>query len=372
MNSTPETHAVATGTTAIAAVDPARLTAVGLTDADLPMVAEIKGTIGRTFTSIADFGRDVGVHTAAYADGLLEQVRSSDLSEAGKQLNAVLGAAKAFNLSGLSRERSRVPLIGKWIDKVRLTKDQVMAQFGTAREQVDALLTEVEKTTTRIAERNTELDDMFAAVQAEYHLTGAHIVAAQLTADEWKQDLAAMPDTSSSPAGVQAAADLQTQVDKLEKRIADLRVVQYSALQSLPMIRMIQANYGLLEEKFHTVRQITVPSWKRSFMLGLSLNEQQNAVALADAIDEATNAIQVRNAQLLHTNSVSAAKANQRLVIDVSTLQTVNKELIATLEDVIQVQRDGAANRQKLEGDLTTMRRELENRLARRADQSAA
>ncbi len=56
-------------------------------------------------------------------------------------------------------------------------------------------------------------------------------------------------------------------------------------------------------------------------MLSLTLNEQKNAVQLATHIDNTTNDLLQRNAELLHRTSVETAKANQRLVIDVETLK---------------------------------------------------
>ena len=139
------------------------------------------------------------------------------------------------------------------------------------------------------------------------------------------------------------------------------------------MIRMIQANNHMLVDKFHTIRELTVPAWKRQFMLALSLNEQQNAVQLADSIDNATNDFLSRNAELLHKNSVETAKANQRLVIDISTLEKVQATLISTVEDVIRIQQEGVRSRHEAEGKLLTMRAELEDRLARRLpDKTAA
>jgi uncharacterized protein YaaN involved in tellurite resistance len=125
------------------------------------------------------------------------------------------------------------------------------------------------------------------------------------------------------------------------------------------MIRMIQANNRMLVDKFHTIREITVPAWKRQFMLSLSLNEQKNAVNLANTIDDTTNELLNRNAELLHRNSVETAKANQRLVIDVDTLKKVQATLIKTVEDVIRIQHDGALQRQQAVTQIEAMRVDL-------------
>ena len=83
-------------------------------------------------------------------------------------------------------------------------------------------------------------------------------------------------------------AEIENAVRLLDKRVGDLLVMQHAADQSLPMIRLIQANAIQLVEKFNTVRNITIPSWKRQFAIQLSLGEQKNAVELSNAIDDAT------------------------------------------------------------------------------------
>lgn len=357
-----------------AVLDAETLKAVGLSQSDLPAITGLAAKIdSRNPISVAEFGRDVADHTSRYADTLLEQVRSSDLDETGTKLNQVVLAAKSLNLSALSDSRSKIPVIGRFIDRMKLTKDKFVQQFNTTKEQVDSLLTEVSKTQTGLSTRVQSLDEMFDAVKEEYRLLGLHIAAGRMKLNSLRDEAEAMRLRDLSPAEVQELNDLETLVSNLDKRVGDLQALQHSALQSLPMIRMIQANNHMLVDKFHTIRELTVPAWKRQFMLALSLNEQQNAVQLADSIDNATNEFLRRNAELLHKNSVETAKANQRLVIDVSTLEKVQATLISTVEDVIRIQQEGVRSRHEAEAKLLTMRTELEDRLARRLpDKTAA
>ena len=141
--------------------------------------------------------------------------------------------------------------------------------------------------------------------------------------------------------------DLNHVCNNLDKRLSDLHLLQQSALQTLPMIRLIQSNNTMLIDKFNAVRSITIPAWKNQIALALSLNEQENSVKLAEAIDNTTNELLKRNAQLLHTNSVAVAKANQRSVIDASTLEAVQATLIKTVNDVIKIQQDGVKHREE-------------------------
>lgn len=342
---------------------------LGLTADDLPEISTIAQKIDAANPlSVSQFGRDVGNHNARLHDELLNQVRSSDLDAAGKLLNEVVITAKQLNLNALSDKRSKVPFIGRYIDKLRMSKEQFMQHFNTAKEQIDSLIDEVEQSQQGLSNRIAALDDMFVTVCEEHRLLGMHIAAGKWRLHELRTQVDEMRKTPAQGVSAQEIADLDAFCGSLDKRLGDLTAQQHASLQSKPMIRMIQANNTVLVDKFHTIKELTIPSWKRQFLLALSLNEQKNAVQLADTIDNATQQYLIRNANLLRDNSVATAKANQRLVIDVSTLKTVQTTLISTVEDVIRITQDGIKARKDAEREITGMRGELENRLSRRLE----
>lgn len=356
-----------TATAPTFALTPANLKELGLQETDVAEVNQVAQRIQpNNPMTVAEFGRDVAEHASRYADSLLDQVRNSDLDEAGAKLTQVVTIARSLNVGPLSDKRSRLPLVGPLIDKFRLRATSFMGKFDTTREQIEALISEVHTTQTSIQTRNAGLEDMFAAVREEHRLLGVHIAAGRVRLNE----LRAVADelrgnVGNDPAHVQELSDLDAVIANLDKRIGDLIALQHSAMQSLPTIRMIQANNQMLVDKFHTIREITVPAWKRQFMLALTLNEQRNAVQLAATIDDTTNDLLKRNAELLHRNSLETAKANQRLVIDVDTLMQVQNTLIKTVEDVIRIQQEGVQQRKAAEKQIEAMRGDLRAKLTR-------
>ncbi|MCU1144360.1 toxic anion resistance protein [Stenotrophomonas maltophilia] len=323
--------------------------------------------------TVAEFGRDVGAITESYSDSLLEQVRNSDLDDAGDKLTQVVNVARNLNVGPLSDRRSRVPLVGPFIDRMRMRAGNFKGKFESTRAQIDTLLAEVGTTQGNLQQRNAGLEEMFIAVTEERRMLGIHIAAGRIRVAELRAEADALRATvGNDPARVQQLADLDMLVASLDKRVGDLQAMQHAAIQALPMIRMLQSNNRMLVDKFHTIRQITVPAWKRQFMLSLTLNEQKNAVQLADTIDETTNSLLKSNAELLHRNSVATAKANQRLVIDVETLASVQQTLIGTVEEVIRIQRDGAQQRQQAVKQIEVMREGLRTAISRRTAASSA
>ena len=349
-----------------ASLDERGLAELGLKSNDLPQIREIADRINaKDPMTVSEFGRDVAEHASRYADELLAEVRNRDLDEAGKKLSQVVNIARSLNMNALSDRRSKLPLVGPLIDKLKLSTGNFMGQFETTKEQIERLVAEVDQTQTGLRSRNGSLEQMFAAVKDEHRLLGLHIAAGKVRLDELRAHADSLRPSAQLPTEVQDLADLDAVITNLDIRIGNLQALQQSALQTLPQIRVVQTGNQVLIDKFHTVRQISIPAWKRQFMLALGLNEQRNAVQLADNIDNATNDLLRRNAELLHRNSVEAAKANQRLVIDIDTLQHVQNTLIKTVEDVIKISQDGVQQRKKAELEIEGMRKNLQLRLTR-------
>lgn len=351
--------------------DEAALTALGLTTADTARIVEISRTLQDLAPSgIQGFGRDAAAKTTAFSSQLLDQVRNRDLDGTGDKLGEVVRIARTLNLQKLGA-RSKLPIVGPLIDRMRASKGELVQKFSNTNQQIEQLMRDVSRQQEDLGKRVKDFDRMHEIVREERHELGVHIAAGRLhmaTLEEERRALANKDDPESRT----RRSELDNAARLLDKRIGDLVLLQHAADQSLPTIRIIQANAMLLIEKFAAVRDITIPAWKRSFAIQLSLHEQKNAVELATAIDDATNEMMRRNADLLHENSVATAKANQRGVIDIETLQYVHDQLIKTVEDVREIHREGIEKRRQAERDLTQMREDVQKRLAAPTIESAA
>ena len=245
------------------------------------------------------------------------------------------------------------------LGKFKGAKQSFDQHFNTTKEQIDVLVKEIESSQSGLKARVGTLDKMFDAVQDEYKQLGVYIAAGQLKQQDIQQQISTLTTQEQDQQTTQQIYDLNHLANNLEKRVSDLQVLQQSAMQTLPMIRIIQSNNLMLVDKFYAIKNITLPAWKNQISLAISLQEQKNSVQLAKAIDDTTNDLLRRNAELLHQNSVDTAKANQRSVIDVETLEHVQNTLIKTVNDVIQIQKEGMQKR----AEATTRLRALQESL---------
>ncbi len=344
-------------------IDDGALQALGLGRDDLPRIDEIgRGLEDIRPGNLQVFGRDAAAKTAAFSSQLLDQVRNRDLDASGDKLGEVVRIARSLKLDGLA-ERSRVPVIGGLIDKLRASKGELVQKFSDTNRQIEQLMGDVGSQQTLMGQRVVEFDRMHDIVREERHALGLHIAAGKRRLASLRSEHLAGQGTEDPQQRIRQG-ELDNAIRLLDKRVGDLVVMQHAADQSLPMIRLIQANALQLIEKFNTVREITIPSWKRQFAIQLSLGEQKAAVELSTAIDDATNELMRRNADLLRQASVDTARSNQRGVIDVATLRHVHDQLIATVEEVRSIHREGMQQRQQAEVELSRLREDLQQRLA--------
>lgn len=316
-------------------------------------LAEISTTV------VAEYGKNIANKTSAYTDELLDLVQNKDLDATGQKLNQVVQVAQQLNTSSILNKSKSTGFFGGLLSKFKSAKQSFDQHFNTTKEQIDALVKEIESSQSGLKTRVGTLDKMFDAVQEEYKQLGVYIAAGQLKQQDIQQQIVTLTNQEQDQQTTQQIYDLNHLANNLEKRVSDLQVLQQSAMQTLPMIRIIQSNNLMLVDKFYAIKNITLPAWKNQISLAISLQEQKNSVQLAKAIDDTTNDLLRRNAELLHQNSVDTAKANQRSVIDVETLEHVQNTLIKTVNDVIQIQKEGMQKR----AEATTRLRALQESL---------
>ncbi|EPG38130.1 hypothetical protein F907_02102 [Acinetobacter colistiniresistens] len=310
-------------------------------------------------TVVAEYGKNIANKTSTYTDELLSLVQNKDLDATGQKLNEVVQVAQQLNTSSILNKSKNSGFFGGLLSKFKGAKQSFDQHFNTTKEQIDVLVKEIESSQTGLKARVGTLDKMFDAVQDEYKQLGVYIAAGQLKQQDIQQQISTLTTQEQDQQITQQIYDLNHLANNLEKRVSDLQVLQQSAMQTLPMIRIIQSNNLMLVDKFYAIKNITLPAWKNQISLAISLQEQKNSVQLAKAIDDTTNELLRRNAELLHQNSVDTAKANQRSVIDVETLEHVQNTLIKTVNDVIQIQKEGMQKR----AEATTRLRALQESL---------
>ena len=153
--------------------------------------------------------------------------------------------------------------------------------------------------------------------------------------------------------------DFEDTVNRFEKKVHDLKMSKTIAVQTAPQIRLIQNNDKMLVDKIQTAILSTIPLWKSQIVVALGLHRQKNVLKMQQSVNEATNTLLAKNAELLKQDSIEVAKESERGIVDMETLKKVNDDLISTIEETLKIQREGRIARQNAEKELT----DIESRL---------
>lgn len=167
----------------------------------------------------------------------------------------------------------------------------------------------------------------------------------------------------------QVLKNFKSKLDRFAKRLDDLDRISVVTLQTAPQIKIIQNADQTIVDKIDTTISTTIPVWKSQMVIALGLSNQRKALDLQNKADDVTNKLLARNAAALHKGAVDAEKANQRPVVEIDTLEKINAELIATLKETVQIQKEGKANREAAQVKMRQIESDLKNALLENAQQ---
>ena len=316
----------------------------------LARIHTIKSKLDGNLSSneVSLFGLEIGEKTNTYTKDMLSEVQSNDLESLGNGLtNLVLSTQKHSQTALMFRERnqkSSIPLIGKLIDRYREKKEENKIMFATVKQNIDKMVDNLNVRQQAIIKRNDELENMYNGVLETAQEIGLYIISAQLRLAELKAELVVLSNRNldnSDKFLVQEIYDKNAAINSLEKRIDDMYLLQQAQFLTLPQIRVIQQNNRDLTDKFNVVKSITIPTWKNSYAMAISLQDQQNNIELINQVDNHTNQLLKNLADQLQQNSIATAKANTRNAIDVETIEHVQQKLVETVDEVIKIQQKG-------------------------------
>ena len=161
----------------------------------------------------------------------------------------------------------------------------------------------------------------------------------------------------------QKANDLAAECDRLEKKLYDLKLTRQVSMQMAPQIRLLQNNDSLLVERIQSTLSNTLPLWKSQMVLALGLQHSQDALKAQTAVTNMTNELLKRNAEKLKIGTIETAKESERGIIDIETLVETNQSLIDTINEVVDIQRQGHTKRIEAEKQLYQMEAQLKQKL---------
>ena len=241
------------------------------------------------------------------------------------------------------------------------------AKYAKAEENVNQIVKALEKHQVQLMKDTALLDKMYELNLTYFKELSMYILAGRKKLAEVRStqlaELTAKAQASGLPEDAQAAKDLDSMCNRFEKKIHDLELTRMISIQTAPQIRLVQNNDTLMVEKIQSTIVNTIPLWKSQMVLALGVEHSSQAAAAQRQVTDMTNELLRKNAEKLKMATVDTARESERGIVDMETLRATNESLISTLDEVMNIQKEGRQKRQEAEAELRAMEQDLKTKL---------
>ena len=296
--------------------------------------------------AILQYGAGTQKKMADFSESALENVRTKDLGEIGELLAGVVKELREFDEE---EEKGFLGLFRKGSGKIQSMK----TKYAKAEVNVNQICKVLESHQVRLMKDVAVLDKMYELNLTYYKELSMYILAGKKKLEEVRGNTLPQLLEKASRTGLaedaQAARDLDSMCNRFEKKIHDLELTRTISMQTAPQIRLIQGNDTLMVEKIQSTVVNTIPLWKSQMVLTLGVEHSAQAAAAQREVTDMTNELLRKNADKLKMAVTETARESERGIVEIETLKHTNESLISTLDEVMQIQREGRQKRAEAE-----------------------
>lgn len=315
--------------------------------------------------SITLFGTKAQQKLTTFSHSMLEHVRNDNIGEIGEIINDLMKKLEQVDPEELIPEKKG--FFSRLFGRMQRTVNEILSKYQRTGAQIDRITVKLEHAKNSLMSDNKLLEQLYQKNKEYFEALNVYIAAGELKLEELERKIIPEMKRKAQESGdqmkIQEVNDLMQFADRLEKRIHDLKLSRQITIQSAPQIRLIQNTNQQLIEKIQSSITTAIPLWKNQIAIALTLLRQRRAVEAQKQVSQTTNELLLKNAEMLKTNTIEAAKESQRGLVDIETLKRTQENLVTTLEETLRIQEEGRAKRYQAEQELIAMEEQLKQKL---------
>ncbi len=318
--------------------------------------------------SIIGFGSRAQLELQQISQAMLQDVKSKDLGPAGDSLRQMVSTIRGFSVNELDARRER-----SWWERLTgraAPMANFMARYEDVQGQIDRITENLLGHETVLLKDIKSLDLLYEKTLDFYNELALYIAAGEAKIKELDSETipakeAEVEGASESDTIIRAQElrDLRAARDDLERRVHDLKLTRQVTMQSLPSIRLVQENDKSLVTKINSTLVNTVPLWETQLAQALTIQRSREAAQAVRAANDLTNELLTQNADNLREANREVREEIERGVFDIDAIKHANEQLIATIQDSLEIADAGKTKRAAAEEELQKMEAELRESL---------
>ena len=308
-------------------------------------------------TQILQFGASAQNNISKFSDTVLQDVRTRSTGEVGNLLSNLVGEIKEFDSDVPTEEKKGILGI---FNSAKKQMEKLLAKYNKVENNISTIENQLENHKLQMMKDIAIFDTMYEQNLQYFKELSLYIIAGEKKLDELRNvtlpELQKVAEETKEQADAQAVNDMIATINRFEKRIYDLKTTRIISIQMAPQIRLIQNNDSELVEKIQSSLINTIPLWKNQIVIALGITNAKNALGAQKQVNEMTN-------EMLKQGTIDIAEQSEKAVVDVETLQKTNKDIIDTLDKVLEIHENGKIKRQEAEQQLEQIEGELKDKL---------
>ncbi|WP_414052550.1 toxic anion resistance protein [Macrococcus animalis] len=311
------------------------------------------------------YGSNAQQKLSTFSHQILDEVQKKDVGSIGDSLDQLMKKLKEVDPDEISQvEKSKIK---KLFRRVSTTVNELISRYQSVSGQIDRISVQLQNSKDVLLRDVHMLDRLYDENKAYFEALDMFIIAAEEKREEIQTvmlpELEQRALQSNDQMVVQDVNDLRHYLNRLDKRIYDLKLSRQITLQSAPQIRMIQDVNQTLAEKIQSSILTSIPLWKNQMAIAMSLLHQQKASKAQQQVTNTTNELLLKNSEMLKINTIRTAEENERGIVELDTLKTTQQNIVDTIRETLSIQQQGTEKRRAAEIELGKMEQELKQQL---------
>lgn len=305
---------------------------------------------------IVRYGVGAQRNISDFSVSILKKVRTYDMGEVGESLRDLTIALDA------TVEPEKKGFFGMF-QKAKRGVGAIRANYAKAESNVDRIEQDLLSHEAVLIQDIAVYQQMYELNVQYYRELTMYIFAGKKALDKVRAgklaELKAIADRTNKQEDAQAYRDFEDLCHRFEKKLADLEITRLISIQSAPQVRMLQNNDREMLDKLQSSIANTIPLWRNQLVLSLGIEHTRRSLDAQNTLTNKTNELLLKNSETLKMATIEAAKAAERPIVDIETLRQCNRDLIASIKEVIRIHEQGATKREQAQEELVRIEAEL-------------
>ena len=305
---------------------------------------------------IVQYGVVAQRNISDFSVSILKKVKTFDMGEVGQSL-------KELTLALDDTVEPKKKGIFKIFQNAKKSINSIKANYAKAESNVDRIEKDLLTHESVLVQDISMYQEMYELNVKYYKELTMYIFAGKKALDIAKSgkliELKNIADETKKQEDVQAYSDYEDLCHRFEKKITDIETTRLISIQSAPQVRLLQNNDREMLDKLQSSIANTIPLWRNQLVISLGIEHTKRALDAQNALTDKTNELLRKNSETLKMATIDTAKAAERSIVDIETLKQCNKDLIASISEVMKIHEQGVAKREQTKEELVRIEEEL-------------